>query len=40
MDQISATEKIKASEVILKEGDEAIWAFYVQVLKSGNAKAV
>ena len=29
MDQISATEKIKACEVILKEGDEAIWAFYV-----------
>ena len=29
MDQISTTEKTKASEVILKEGDEAIWAFYV-----------
>ena len=29
MAQISATEKIEASEVILKEGDEAIWAFYV-----------
>ena len=35
---VCMTKKIKDGEMILKEGDDAIWAFYAYVLKSGRAR--
>ena len=37
---VCMTKKIKDGEMILKEGDDAIWAFYAYVLKSGRARVV
>ncbi len=37
---VCMTKKIKDGEIILKEGDDAIWAFYAYVVKSGRARVV
>jgi|SRR3990172_1426047 len=37
---VCMTKTIKDGEIILKEGDDAIWAFYAYVVKSGRARVV